>query len=139
MARDNKTKPTGISVADFIAAVPDVQRRADAEAVSALFSEVSGQPATMWGPSIVGFDSYRYAYESGRKGEAAAIAFSPRKPHLVLYLSPGEARDGLLARLGKHKSEGGCVYVKALSDIDIDVLRELATVSLANRKAMHPD
>ncbi len=139
MARDNKTKPTEISVEEFIAAVPDPTRRADAGAVAALFAEVSGKPATMWGPSIVGFDAYRYVYDSGRKGEAPVIAFSPRKPHLVLYLSPGEARDGLLVRLGKHKTEGGCIYVKRLSDVDADVLRELAEVSYKAIKARYPD
>jgi hypothetical protein len=134
-----KTKPTAVSVEEFLAAVPDPTRRADAEAVTALFAEVSGKPATMWGPSIVGFDAYHYVYESGRKGDAPAIAFSPRKPHLVLYLHAGNARDALLARLGKHKSEGGCIYMKRLSDVDVEVLRELTAVSYAAIKARYPD
>ena len=76
---------------------------------------------------------------SGRQGDAPAIAFSPRKPHLVLYLHAGEARDALLPRLGKHKTEGGCIYVKRLSDVDTDVLRELADVSFKAIKARYPD
>jgi hypothetical protein len=124
-----KTRPTAVSVADFIAAVPD----------PVLFAEVTGQPATLWGPSIVGFGAYHYVYESGRQGDAPAIAFSPRKPHLVLYLHAGEARDALLPRLGKHKTEGGCIYVKRLSDVDRDVLRELADVSYKAIKARYPD
>jgi len=134
-----KTRPTAVSVADFIAAVPDPGRRADAEALSALFAEVSGEPATMWGPSIVGFGAYHYVYDSGRKGDAPAIAFSPRKPHLVLYLHAGEARDSLLPRLGKHKTEGGCLYVKRLSDVDLAVLQELAGASFKAIKALYPD
>lgn len=139
MAVEAKTKPTAVSVTQFIAAIPDPARRADAETLAALFAEVSGQPPTLWGPSIVGFDAYNYIYESGRRGTAPAIAFSPRKPHLVLYLSPGDARDDLLARLGKHRSDGGCIYVKRLADIDVGVLRELAAVSLKAIKARYPD
>ena len=134
-----KTKPTAVSVEDFIAAVPDPVRRTDAEAVAALFAEVTGQAATLWGPSIVGFGAYHYVYDSGRQGDAPAIAFSPRKPHLVLYLHAGEARDALLTRLGKHKTEGGCIYVKRLSDVDTDVLRELAEVSYKAIKTRYPD
>ncbi|QTC93054.1 DUF1801 domain-containing protein [Brevundimonas goettingensis] len=139
MAAEAKTKPTDVSVDDFIAAVPDPVRRADAEVVAALFAEVTGQRATLWGPSIVGFGAYHYVYDSGRQGDAPAIAFSPRKPHLVLYLHAGEARDALSPRLGKHKTEGGCIYVKRLSDVNMDVLRELAAVSYAAIKARYPD
>jgi hypothetical protein len=139
MAAEAKTKPTAVSAADFIAAVPDPQRRSDAEAVSTLFAEVTGEPATMWGPSIVGFGAYHYVYESGRKGDAPAIAFSPRKGALVLYVHPGEARDDLLSRLGKHKSDGGCIHVKKVADLDPTVLRELAEVSFRTIKARHPD
>jgi len=139
MAAEAKTKPTDVSLADFIAAVPDPTRRADAEGLAALFAEVTGQPATLWGPSIVGFGAYHYVYDSGRQGDAPAIAFSPRKPHLVLYLHAGEARDALLPRLGKHKTEGGCIYVKRLSDVDADVLRELAEVSYKAIKTRYPD
>src|SRR5688572_18677801 len=83
---ENKTKPTGADVGAFLDAVPDPKRRADAKEVCAMMERLSGEPPKMWGPSIVGFGRYRYQYESGHKGEAARIGFSPRARELVLYL-----------------------------------------------------
>ncbi|MEU8298973.1 DUF1801 domain-containing protein [Micromonospora sp. NPDC048909] len=121
------TVPTDVSVDDFLAAVPDDRRRADAERLRALMGEVTGEPAAMWGPSIVGFGSYHYTYESGRSGDAPLVGFSPRKQQLVVYLVGGfEARYGaVLARLGPHKTGKGCLYLKRLDDVDESALREL--------------
>ena len=127
-----KTKPTGASVADFIAGVADEQRRKDSETMVALMHEVTGQPPEMWGDSIVGFGRYHYRYQSGRTGEWMVTAFSPRKDSLTLYIMSGfdELAD-LMARLGKYKTGKGCLYIKRLSDVDMGVLRELVERSVA--------
>src|SRR5579862_4599230 len=105
-----KTLPTGESVQAFLDAIADPSRREDAWAVAALMGQVSGEPAVMWGPAIVGFGAYRYAYESGRTGSAPLLGFSPRKAALTLYLSGDfPERDGLLARLGRHTTGRACV------------------------------
>jgi hypothetical protein len=127
-----KTKPTGASVADFIASVADDQRRKDSETMVALMQEVTGQPPEMWGDSIVGFGRYHYRYESGRTGEWMVTAFSPRKESLTLYIMSGfDELAGLMARLGKHKTGKGCLYIKRLSDVDMGVLREMLERSVA--------
>jgi hypothetical protein len=126
-----KTKPTGIAVDQFLDAVPDPQRRADGRKLREMFERISGEPAAMWGPSIVGFGSYRYRYESGHGGEMCRIGFSPRAKELVLYIgatAPGVA--DLLATLGKHKTSKACLYVKRLSDIDLDVLERMIVEAL---------
>ena len=139
MAYEAKTKPTAISVADFIAAVEDPKRRADAEAACALLAEATGEPATMWGASIVGFGAYHYRYASGHEGDAPLVGFSPRKGNLVFYLSGcDEERDDLLARLGKHKAGKGCVYVNRLSDVDAGVLKEMAAATVAALRQRYP-
>ena len=139
MATEQKTKPTSGSVADFIAAVEDPTRRADAEAACALLAEATGEPAVMWGPSIVGFGAYHYRYASGHEGDAPLVGFSPRKANLVFYLSGcDEGRGDLLARLGKHKAGKGCVYVNRLSDVDTAVLKQMATASADQLRARYP-
>ncbi len=100
---ENKTKPTPMSVAAFIAALPDPARRADAQALVKLMQTATGEKPKLWGPSIIGFGSYHYTYESGREGDAPIAAFSPRKAATVLYGLIGfSGADALLARLGKH-------------------------------------
>ena len=138
MAAEQKTKPTATSAAEFIAAVEDPERRADAEAACALLAEATGEPPVMWGPSIVGFGAYHYRYASGHEGDAPLVGFSPRKANLVFYLYCDEGRDDLLARLGKHKSGKGCVYVNRLSDIDPAVLKEMAVASAKQMRAKYP-
>jgi hypothetical protein len=120
-------RPTGAAVEDFLAAVPDANRRADALALSAVMLEVTGEPAAMWGPTIVGFGSCHYRYDSGREGEAPLAAFSPRKQHLVVYLIAGYAEryPALLEKLGPHKLGKSCLYLKRLATVDQAVLREL--------------
>jgi hypothetical protein len=121
---DNKTQPTSISAAGFLAAI-DGQRGVDAQALSAMMENVSKEPAAMWGPSIVGFGLRRYKYESGREGEICKIGFSPRKAALTLYGMGIEQNAPIAARLGKHTTGKGCLYVKKLKDVNLDVLREL--------------
>jgi len=121
-----KTQKTAASVEEFLALVEGADRRADARAVCALMGEVTGAEPVMWGASIVGFGEYRYIYGSGREGQWPAVGFSPRKAALTVYLAEGLAVHGdLLSRLGKHSTGKGCLYIKKLSDVDTDVLREL--------------
>jgi hypothetical protein len=135
---ENKTKPTGVSVAGFLKKKASGQQLVDSRELVKLFSEVTGKPAKMWGPSIVGFGSYHYVYESGREGDAPLLGFSPRQPLLVLYLAPGLDDQGLKKKLGKHKGGAGCLYIKTLDDIDRLVLRKLAQVSVKTLRARYP-
>jgi hypothetical protein len=134
-----KTKPTQVSVADFLEAVPDPVRRADGKAVAALMELVSGKKPAMWGPSIVGFGSYRYKYESGREGEMCRIGFSPRKAELVLYGMGINREPELMARLGGHKTGKGCLYIRKLEHVDLAVLEELARRALVHMDAIYPE
>ncbi len=120
-----KTKPTEVSVEAFLQAVEHPIRRADGMLLSDLFEGISGEPATMWGPSIVGFGSRHYRYDSGREGDTPRIAFSPRKGNLVFYLAHYDGYDADLARLGKHKQGAGCLYVTKLADVDMAVLEAI--------------
>ena len=136
----NKTSWTGQSVAAFLDTVPDPRRRADGQALCALFAAATGEPAEMFGPSIVGFGRYRYRYHSGREGEACATGFSPRAKELVLYVNDDSAHTAaLLQRLGKHRAGKSCVYVKSLADIDQAVLAELVADSYRAVKARYPN
>lgn len=127
-----KTKPTKVAPKDFVAAVENEQKRIDAEWVMQMMEEVTGEPPVMWGPSIIGFGTYHYVYESGREGDWMLTGFSPRKAALSIYLMSGVGREEeLLAKLGKYKTGKSCLYVKRLSDVDTDVLRELVVASVA--------
>jgi Domain of unknown function (DU1801) len=128
---DNKTKPTKFSVAAFIDALTDPVRRSDAKALIKLMQNATGEKPRMWGPSIIGFGSYHYKYESGREGDAPMIALSPRKAATVLYgvTGFGEA-SALLAKLGKHSTGKGCLYIKKLADVDQHILETLIVKSL---------
>lgn len=131
MANKLKTKATVVSVDDFIDGVDNPVRRADALVARALFERVTQLPATMWGPTIIGFGSYRYKYESGHEGEMCKVGFSPRSTSLVFYVGfPDDAE--LFSRLGKHKRSKACVYVNKLTDIDTTVLEEIVRKSLAH-------
>lgn len=130
MAETPKTLPTAADVDEFIASIEHPVRREDARTLKALMERVTGEPATMWGPSIVGFGAYHYVYASGREGDAAAAGFSPRKASTTVYLPDGfERRGELLARLGPHTTSVSCLYVKRLADVDLDVLAELVRAS----------
>lgn len=134
-----KTKPTPVNPRDFIDAVEHPVRRADALVLLDLMERLSGEPAAMWGPSIIGFGSYHYRYDSGREGDMCRIGFSPRKAELVLYLVDGfEGHADLLARLGKHRTGVSCLYIKKLADVDMGVVEALITASLAYMDAKYP-
>ena len=127
-----KTKPNKASVDAYLDAVESPRRREDARRLLTLMRNVTGEPATMWGSSIVGFGSYHYTYASGREGDWPIVGFAPRKQNLVLYIMPGFARyDDLLARLGKHRTGKSCLYVNKLADVDLAVLEELVRESVA--------
>jgi hypothetical protein len=132
MAQSQKTLPTGEDPEAFLAAVPDEARRQDARRLCRLLVDWTGEPPAMWGPSIVGFGSYHYRYESGHEGRAALVGFSPRKANLVLYLVGGvtDRYPKLLERLGPHRVGKGCLYLKRLDDVDRDVLQELVERTL---------
>ncbi|QDK79263.1 DUF1801 domain-containing protein [Spirosoma sp. KCTC 42546] len=122
----NKTTETENSVTDFVNSIADEGKRKDSFSVIDLIKLQTGLDPKMWGPSIVGFGSYHYIYASGHEGDAPLIGFSPRKDALTFYLSAYfTEREELLEKLGKHKTGKGCVYVKKLEDIDLDVLKEL--------------
>lgn len=133
---ENKTKPTKLSVAAFVEALTDEAKRADAKALVKLLQRATGEKPTMWGPAIIGFGTYHYVYDSGREGDMMLVGFSPRKAALVLYGLTGYAgADALLAKLGKHTTGKGCLYVKKLADVDGEVLERLgAEAFTANRK-----
>lgn len=135
-----KTTWTGASVEDFINAVPDERKQADSYRILDMMEQASGYKAEMWGPTIIGFGKYHYKYDSGHEGEAPRVGFSPRKDALTLYLMPEPSkREALLARLGKHKSSKGCVYIKRLEDVDEKVLKEMIHASLKYVNEMYPD
>ena len=135
-----KTRATDVSVDDFIEALPIPQRREDAKKVRAMFERLTGEPAKMWGPTIIGFGSYHYKYDSGHEGTMCRMGFSPRKAELVLYVLTGFAgQEALLARLGKHKTGKVCLYVKKLPDVDEAVLEQIATRALAHMNEKYPE
>lgn len=128
---ENKTKPTRASVPRFLASVENDRRREDALVLCELMKEITGEPAVMWGESLVGFGKYAYRYESGRSGEYFVAGFSPRKASLVLYIMSGfTGHDALMKKLGKHKTGRSCLYINKLDDVDMDVLRELISRSV---------
>jgi len=132
---ENKTKPTDASVDDYIASRADEQQRADCRKLMTLLRRITRQPPKMWGPSIVGYGSYRYAYESGRTGEAPVAGFAIRGREIVVYLSAeGETQRLLLSKLGRHKMTKTCLHFKRLSDLDYSVLEQLVTTSVAEVK-----
>ena len=136
---ENKTQATVVDAGSFIDAVADLARREDARTLAALMARVSGEPATMWGPSIVGFGAYDYRYDSGRTGTMARIGFSPRKAESVLYIVEGfDGYSELLARLGKHRTGKSCLYIKRLADVNAGVLEELVSASWAEMARRYP-
>jgi hypothetical protein len=133
---ENKTKPTTSSASACIDALTDPTRRSDAKVLLQLMQRASGETPTMWGPSIIGFGSYHYRYESGREGDMLLIGFSPRKAANVLYGMLGSS-DGetLLAKLGKRTTGKGCLYIKKLADVNITVLETLIRSAVAHNRA----
>ena len=137
---DNKTQPTKLSVAEFIDALTDQTKRTDAKALVKLMQSVTGEKPKMWGPSIIGFGSYHYKYESGREGDMPLAGFSPRKAATVLYGMTGfNDSEALLAKLGKHTTGKGCLYIKKLANVDHKVLEALVVKSVAAMRARYPN
>lgn len=135
---ENKTKPTDVPPAEFIASVDHPRRREDGLALLDFFNEVTGLEPRMWGGSIIGYGRYYYKYDSGREGEFLLTGFSPRKSALSLYVMSGfSKRAEKMERLGKHKTGRGCLYVNKLSDIDMDVLKEIILDDLAFMRAKY--
>lgn len=134
----NKAQATEASVGDYLDAIADASRRKDCDALVKLMSKVTKQVPKMWGPSIVGFGSYHYQYESGREGDSCLTGFSSRKPDLSVYLVASfPEQDELITRLGKHKMGKACLYIRKLGDVDVKVLHELVAGSVAEVKRRH--
>ena len=133
---ENKTKPTAKSVPEFLEQIEDPIRKADCKSISALMEKLSGSKPKMWGDSIVGFGDYRYKYASGREGDWFLAGFSPRKQNLTVYIMAYlEYYPDRLERLGKFKHGKGCLYIKKLEDIDMNVLEDLIASSIERLKA----
>ena len=128
---DNKTQPTKASVTEFIKAIDDPQKRADARKVEAMMRTATCKRAKMWGSSIVGYGTYHYKYASGREGDFMMAGFSPRKQALTVYIMAGFSKYGaLMKKLGKYKTGKSCLYIKRLSDVDEAVLQQLIEESV---------
>jgi hypothetical protein len=137
---ENKTKPTKVSVAGFIKTVADPVRRADAKTFVKLMQDATREKPKMWGPSIIGFGSYHYKYESGREGDAPIVGFSPRKAATVLYGVAGSPNSkALLPKLGKYTGGTGCLYIKKLADIDQSVLQDIISKAMAAKRTKQPN
>ena len=133
-----KTKATEASVGDYIASRASADQRADCRALMALFRKITKQRPKMWGPSIVGYGSYRYTYESGRSGESCLAGFAIRGKDLVVYLlADTEKQKALLSRLGSHRMGKSCLYFRRLADLDRPVLEKLVTGSIAEIRRLH--
>lgn len=134
-----KTKENDHSVIEFIENVDHPKKREDAYKLLDIFTETTGFSAKMWGPSIIGFGSYHYQYESGHEGDAPLVGFSPRKAKISLYFAPGETkREELLKVFGKHTTGKACVYINKIADIDIEILKKLINESIVFLQDKYP-
>jgi hypothetical protein len=128
---ETKTKPTTVSVDAFLGGIGHPVREADGKALRAMMERITGEQATMWGPSIVGFGSYHYRYASGHEGHSPRVAYSPRSANLVLYVGGFAEYNALLGTLGKHRRSKACLYLSKLADVDLDVLEEITRRTFA--------
>lgn len=136
----NKTQITKASVEGFLNKVPDDKKKADSYTVLEMMKRLSGKGPQMWGPSLVGFGSYHYKYESGREGDFFRVGFSPRKQALTVYIMPGFERfTELMDKLGKYKTGKSCLYIKKLEDVEMPVLEELVVKSLEYMAEKYPE
>ena len=136
-----KTKPSKVSPSTYFAGIENEARRKDCKTVAALMKRITGCSPRMWGPSIVGFDSYHYKYASGHEGDCCLVGFSSGKGHITIYLLSGyeaPATKALLARLGPHKTGKACLYIKRLTDVKLPVLEKLIVQSITEAKRRHP-
>lgn len=135
---ESKTQPSAASVEEYLAAKASPEQLADCKALMALLKKVTKQAPKMWGPSIVGYGSYSYRYESGRTGESCLTGFAVRGKELVVYLiAESPEQQALLSRLGKHKMGKACLYFKRLADLDTQVLETLIAESVAETARRH--
>lgn len=129
---NNKTVPNEMSPEAYLDGLADGVRKSDAKVLLPWFERVTGMPARMWGPSIIGFGRYHYRYESGREGDFLMTGFSPRKTATTIYILPGyRDMDAHLTRLGKHKIGKSCLYLNKLADVDMSVLEEMVRDGVA--------
>ena len=136
---ETKTKPTGASVDAYLASRASAEQLKDCRAIMAMCKRVTGKPPKMWGPSIVGYGSYTYTYESGHSGKACLTGFAVRGKELVVYLvADTPTQVELLGRLGKHRMTKSCLYLKRLADVDADVLEALIAGSVAGVERRYP-
>ncbi len=134
-----KTKKNPASVPEFLARVTDEATRKDCAVLVRLMKRATGSPPSMWGASIVGFGSYHYTYASGRSGDWPLTGFSPRRQNLTLYVMAGfERYPALMKKLGKWKAGKSCLYLRSLADVDLAVLEELVTESVAHMRRRYP-
>lgn len=141
-----KTQITDVDPAVFLAAVEPERKREEAQQLDALFRKVTGEAPHMWGPSIIGYGSYRTTYASGRDVHWMRAGFSPRKAKHSLYLMGGycddiaaRRREELLGRLGKYKTGKSCLYINKLTDIDLDVLEEMIAADWETMQRIYPE
>ena len=128
---ENKTKPNDLSVEHFLENIEDPVKKEDSKTIAAMMEELTGAKPKMWGESIVGFGEIHYKYASGREGDWFQTGFSPRKQNLTIYIMGYlEFFTDLLDDLGKHKHGKGCLYIKRLEDVDLDVLQTLIRTSI---------
>lgn len=136
---ENKTIATTEPVSAYLAGIADPQRRADCEQLQQMMQDITGCPAVMWGPAIVGFDQYHYRYDSGREGDMCVVGFSSRKTDISIYLvAASDKQQQLLTQLGKHKMGKSCLSVRRLSDIQLPVLQQLIEDSVATTRLRYP-
>lgn len=135
----NKTTETQNSVTDFINTVEDITKKIDAFELVQIMKEQTGFEPKMWGSSIIGFGSYHYKYASGHEGDAPLVGFSPRKDTISLYLYCSfENKEDLLSKLGKHKAGKSCIYIKKLTDIDVEILKKMISHSVQYLNELYP-
>jgi len=126
-----KTKKSKASVAAFLNAIEDKQKKSDAKKIAAMMRKATGSRARMWGTSMVGYGSYHYTYASGREGDWMLVGFSPRKQNLVVYIMPGFKDFAvLMKKLGKYKTGKSCLYINKLEDVDESILQKLINRSV---------
>jgi hypothetical protein len=137
---ENKTKPTKSNVIAFLNKIKDQQLRDDCFAILEMMQKVSNFEPVMWGSAIIGFGTYHYVYESGREGDTVVIGFSPRKQNISIYLMGGlDKVEDELSKLGKYKTGKGCLYIKSLSEVNVEVLKKVIAKAFeeAKRRGAH--
>ena len=136
---NNKTKETNKSVDAFLAGVENQQKREDAKKIKDIITHITNEQPKMWGPSIVGYGSYHYEYNSGREGESLRIGFSPRKANLTIYFMDGfDKYHDQLKQLGKHKTSVSCLYIKKLEDFELTILKAMLKKSFKSTAMGEP-